>query len=99
MRVAEPERRRVFGRTLNSRRGSCRSTVPTLLAPRRTMKTQLDMRKIATGLRGGEKVTSAAGYFGAMQVLAEVRAQLRPAAGRDRPTDMPGRSTSCNGKT
>ena len=65
------------------------------------MKTQLDMRKIATGLRAerGEKVTSAAGYLGAMQVLAEVRAQLRPAAGRDRPTDVPGRSTSCNGKT
>jgi len=53
------------------------------------MKTQLDMDKIAKGL-GAErrgKVTSTGGYFGAMQLLADIEARLRVPTGGGRPTD------------
>ena len=53
------------------------------------MKTTLDMEKIAKGLgakhRG--KVSAKGGYFGAMQVLADVTARFRVPAGGGRPTD------------
>jgi hypothetical protein len=53
------------------------------------MKTQLDMDKIAKGLgavRRG-KVAAAGGYFGAMQVLADIEARFRVPSGGGRPTD------------
>lgn len=53
------------------------------------MKTQLDMDKIARGL-GSERrgrVSSAGGYFGAMQLLADVEAQFRVPVGGGRRTD------------
>jgi hypothetical protein len=53
------------------------------------MKTRLDMDKIAKGL-GAErrgKVSVTAGYFGALQLLAEVEARFRVPAGGGRPTD------------
>ena len=53
------------------------------------MTTQLDMDKIARGLgaeRGG-KVASSGGYFGALQVLAEIEARFRVPAGGGRATD------------
>ena len=53
------------------------------------MKRQLDMGKIARAL-GAErrgKVSAKGGYFGAMQLLADVEAKLRVPAGGGRPTD------------
>jgi hypothetical protein len=53
------------------------------------MKMQLDMDKIAEGL-GAErrgKVTSTGGYFGAMQLLADIEARFRVPSGGGRPTD------------
>jgi hypothetical protein len=53
------------------------------------MKTRLDMEKIAKGLgavRRG-KVSPSAGYFGALQLLADVEARFRTPAGGGRPTD------------
>ena len=53
------------------------------------MKMQLDMDKIARGL-GAErrgKVTATGGYFGAMQLLADIEARFRVPAGGGRPTD------------
>jgi hypothetical protein len=53
------------------------------------MKRRLDMDKIARGL-GAErrgKVSAKGGYFGAMQVLADVEATFRVPAGGGRPTD------------
>jgi hypothetical protein len=53
------------------------------------MKTQLDMEKIASGL-GAERrgrVASTGGYFGAMQLLADVEARFRVPSGGGRPTD------------
>jgi hypothetical protein len=53
------------------------------------MKTRLDMNKIAKALgaqRRG-KVTASGGYFGAMQLLADVDARFRVPAGGGRPTD------------
>src|SRR5438093_13513426 len=53
------------------------------------MKTQLNMDKIAAAL-GAErrgKVSATAGYFGAMQLLADVEAQFRVPAGGGRRTD------------
>jgi hypothetical protein len=53
------------------------------------MKAQLDMDKIARAL-GAErraKVTSTGGYFGAMQLLADVEARFRVPAGGGRRTD------------
>jgi len=43
------------------------------------MKTQLDMDKIAKGLgaEGRGKVTSTGGYFGAMQLVADIEARFR----------------------
>ena len=53
------------------------------------MKTQLDMDKIAKGLRAERsgKVTSAGGYFGALQLMAEINARLRVPSGGGRRTD------------
>lgn len=53
------------------------------------MKTRLDMDKIARGL-GAERrgtVASKGGYFGALQVSADVAARFRVPAGGGRPTD------------
>jgi hypothetical protein len=53
------------------------------------MKRQLDMDKIARAL-GAErrgKVSATGGYFGAMQLLADVEAKLRVPARGGRPTD------------
>jgi hypothetical protein len=53
------------------------------------MKTQLDMDKIAKGL-GAErrgKVTATGGYFGAIQLLADIQARFRVPSGGGRPTD------------
>src|SRR5262245_7088861 len=53
------------------------------------MKMQLDMDRIAKGLgvkRKG-KVDASGGYFGAMQLLADVEARFRVPAGGGRPTD------------
>jgi hypothetical protein len=53
------------------------------------MKTQLDMDKIAKGL-GAErhgKVAATGGYFGAMQLLADIEARFRVPSGGGRPTD------------
>ena len=53
------------------------------------MKTQVDMDKIARGL-GAErrgKVTATGGYFGAMQLLADIKARFRVPSGGGRPTD------------
>lgn len=53
------------------------------------MKRRLDMEKIARGLgavRRG-RVPAKGGYFGAMQVLADVEAMFRVPAGGGRPTD------------
>jgi hypothetical protein len=53
------------------------------------MKTRLDMDKIARGLGGDRhgKVEAKAGYFGAMQLLADVQNRLRAPTGGGRPTD------------
>ena len=53
------------------------------------MKAQLDMDKIARGL-GAErrgKVAASGGYFGAMQLLADIEARFRVPSGGGRPTD------------
>jgi hypothetical protein len=53
------------------------------------MKTQLNMDKIAKGL-GAErrgKVAAGGGYFGAMQLLADIEARFRVPSGGGRPTD------------
>ena len=53
------------------------------------MKTRLDMDKIARGL-GAErrgKVYASGGYFGAMQLLADIEARFRSPSGGGRPTD------------
>jgi hypothetical protein len=53
------------------------------------MRAQLDMEKIARAL-GAErkgKVGATGGYFGAMQLLAEIEARFRPPARGGRPTD------------
>src|SRR2546429_9496319 len=53
------------------------------------MKRKLDMDRIAEGL-GAErrgKVSATGGYFGAMQLLADVEAKFRVPAGGGRPTD------------
>jgi hypothetical protein len=52
-------------------------------------KQQLDMDRIARGL-GAErrgKVAATGGYFGAIQLLADVQARFRVPAGGGRPTD------------
>src|SRR3989442_14598718 len=53
------------------------------------MKPQLNMDKIAKGLgpeRQG-KVAATGGYFGAMQLLADIEARFRVPSGGGRPTD------------
>jgi hypothetical protein len=53
------------------------------------MKTQLDMDKIARGL-GAErrgKITVSGGYFGAIQLLADIAARFRVPSGGGRRTD------------
>jgi hypothetical protein len=53
------------------------------------MKTQLDMGKIAKGL-GAErrgKVAAGGGYFGAIQLLADIEERFRVPSGGGRPTD------------
>src|ERR687891_115961 len=53
------------------------------------MKTRLDIDKIARGL-GAErrgKVAAGGGYFGAMQLLADIEARFRVPSGGGRPTD------------
>ena len=53
------------------------------------MKTRLNMDKIARGL-GAErrgKVTASGGYFGAMQLLADIETRFRAPSGGGRPTD------------
>lgn len=53
------------------------------------MKTHLDMDKIAKGL-GAERrgnISAKGGYFGALQLLADIEARLRVPAGGGRPTD------------
>src|SRR2546430_17495150 len=56
------------------------------------MKRKLDMDRIAKGL-GAErrgKVSATGGYFGAMQLLADVEAKFRVPAGGGGPTDPRG---------
>lgn len=53
------------------------------------MKPKLNMDKIAAGL-GAERrgqVETSGGYFGALQLVAEVRARFRPPVGGGRGTD------------
>ena len=53
------------------------------------MKMRLDMDKIAAGL-GAEhrgKISATGGYFGAMQLLADIEARFRVPTGGGRPTD------------
>ena len=53
------------------------------------MKMQLNMDKIASGL-GAERqgrVAATGGYFGAMQLLADIEARFRVPPGGGRPTD------------
>ena len=53
------------------------------------MKIRLDMDKVARGL-GAErrgKIVSSGGYFGAMQLLADIEARFRVPSGGGRPTD------------
>jgi hypothetical protein len=53
------------------------------------MKRRLDMQKVAKGL-GAERagrISAKGGYFGAMQVLADVEATFRVPVGGGRPTD------------
>jgi hypothetical protein len=53
------------------------------------MKARLDMDKIAAGLGAKRKgkVLATGGYFGAMQVLADIEARFSAPAGGGRPTD------------
>jgi hypothetical protein len=53
------------------------------------VKTQLDMDKIAValGAKRRGKVSATGGYFGAMQLLADVEARFQVPAGGGRPTD------------
>lgn len=53
------------------------------------MKTQLNMDKIAAalGAKRRGKVSATGGYFGAMQLLAEIETRFRVPAGGGRPTD------------
>ena len=53
------------------------------------MKSQLDMDKIAAalGAKRRGKVSATGGYFGALQLLADIEARFRVPAGGGRPTD------------
>lgn len=53
------------------------------------MKPRLDMDKIAKGLRAKRRgsVYASSGYFGALQLAADVRARFKVPRGGGRPTD------------
>jgi hypothetical protein len=53
------------------------------------MKKQLDMNKIAKGLRARRsgRASAEGGYFGAMELLADMEARFRIPPGGGRPTD------------
>lgn len=53
------------------------------------MKTHLDMDRIAKGLRAERRgtVSATGGYFGALQLLADIEARFRVPARGGRPTD------------
>lgn len=53
------------------------------------MKPHLDMDRIARGLGADRKgkVSAAGGYFGALQLLADIESRFRVPAGGGRPTD------------
>jgi hypothetical protein len=53
------------------------------------MKPRLDMNKIARGLRAERKgkVSAGGGYFGAMQLLADIETRFRVPVGGGRATD------------
>ena len=53
------------------------------------MKPRLDMNKIARGLRAERKgkVSAGGGYFGAMQLLADIESRFRVPVGGGRATD------------
>ena len=53
------------------------------------MKARLDMNKIARGLRAERRgeVSAGGGYFGAMQLLADIETRFRVPAGGGRATD------------
>lgn len=53
------------------------------------MKTKLDMNRIARGLRAERRgqVSAKGGYFGALQLLADIQARFRVPSGGGRPTD------------
>jgi hypothetical protein len=53
------------------------------------MQTRLDMNRIASGLRAERKgkVLARGGYFGAMQLLADIETRFRVPAGGGRATD------------
>ena len=53
------------------------------------MRTRLDMNKIARGLRAERKgkVSAGGGYFGAMQLLADIETRFRVPLGGGRATD------------
>lgn len=53
------------------------------------MKRRLDLERIAKGLAAQRKgkVSATGGYFGAVQLLADIQARFRVPAGGGRPTD------------
>src|SRR2546426_1946393 len=53
------------------------------------MKTQLDMDKIARalGAKRRGKITASGGYFGAMQLMADIETRFRVPSGGGRPTN------------
>jgi len=53
------------------------------------MKSRLDMDKIAKGLGAARrgKVAASGGYFGAMQLVADIEARFRVPSGGGRPTN------------
>jgi hypothetical protein len=53
------------------------------------MKTRLDMNRIARGLRAERRgqVSAKGGYFGALQLLADIQERFRVPPGGGRPTD------------
>jgi hypothetical protein len=53
------------------------------------MKTQLDMNKIAKGLRASARyrIDVTGGYFGAAQLAADIKARFRIPSGGGRPTN------------
>jgi hypothetical protein len=64
------------------------------------MKARLDMKRIARGLRARRtgRVTAAGGYFGAVQLAAEVQARRRSDDDRDHPSTAAARRASADGE-